>query len=285
MTEPHTDPTNRQDFVLLFDVTNGNPNGDPDAGNLPRIDPETMHGLVTDVSVKRKIRDYVATVEDVDIFVQSETALNQVIEDAAEDAGVEVDDELEGDDRETVRQQMCQDYWDIRMFGAVLGTGINAGQVRGPVQVTFGRSIDPVVPLDMTITSVARRTEERHEASETEMGRKPVIPYGLYRVHGFVNPYLAEDTGVTGDDLELLWDALTMMYEFDRSASRGEMATRGLFVFSHDSKKGNAPSHKLFENVQVARRDDVDSPRAYDDYSLTLEEPDVDGVELNVLLK
>lgn len=269
----HTDPTKRHEFVLLFDVRNGNPNGDPDAGNLPRVDPETMRGLVTDVCLKRKVRDYLQMTKDIPIFIQSEAALNTLKKEAAE----ELDPPLTEEERKgkrpisRLRSRLCEKYYDIRMFGAVLTTGaeedrLNAGQVRGPAQLTFARSLDPVLPLDLSITRKARTTEERMETGETEMGRKAIVPYGLYRAHGFYNPFLAEQTGVSQKDLELFWEALTSMFEFDRSAARGEMAVRGLWVFTHENSKGNAAAHKLFELIQAQRKEGVETPRGFGDY-------------------
>ncbi|MDK2817231.1 MAG: CRISPR-associated protein Csd2 [Moorella sp. (in: firmicutes)] len=293
------DPQKRYDFVFLFDVRDGNPNGDPDAGNLPRVDPETMEGLVTDVCIKRKIRDFVQVTKNVPIFIQSRTALNTLIEEAGKEIGIEVQKdggkakvmktdsetgattEIKGSRPiEEVRKRLCELYYDIRMFGAVLSTGdLNAGQVRGPVQLTFARSVDPVLPLDLSITRKARTTEERMESGETEMGRKPLIPYGLYRAHGFYNPFLAERTGVSKEDLKLFWEALQYLFDFDRSASRGEMAVRGLFVFRHEDKKGNAPAHKLFELVKVRRQESVETPRSFADYMVaTPPEGSLDGM-------
>ncbi|MDX1612116.1 MAG: type I-C CRISPR-associated protein Cas7/Csd2 [Candidatus Thermoplasmatota archaeon] len=268
-----TDPNVRHEFVLLFDVKNGNPNGDPDAGNLPRVDPETMHGLVTDVAQKRKVRDYVTLTRGEEppnrIFIQSDQALNAVIKEAQEAEGFEAsknpDDEAQG----KVRSKLCNDFFDIRMFGAVLSTGgFNAGQVRGPAQLTFARSVDPIFPMDTSITRIAITKEEDKEKKDTEMGRKPIVPYGLYRAHGYYNPYLGDQTGVTDDDLQLFWEALSNMFEFDRSAARGEMATRGLYIFTHEDKKGNAPAHKLLESLEIVRVDGVETPRAFSDYEV-----------------
>ncbi len=271
----YTDPTKRHEFVLLFDVQNGNPNGDPDAGNLPRIDPETMHGLVTDVCLKRKVRDYLQVVADMPIFIQSDVALNTIKKQVAD----ELDPPLEDEERKgkrpipRLRSELCSRYYDIRMFGAVLATGqkedkLNAGQVRGPVQFTFARSLDPILPMDLSITRKARTTEERMETGETEMGRKAIVPYGLYRAHGFYNPFLAEQTGVSQEDLEAFWEALANMFEFDRSAARGEMTVRGLWVFSHEDAKGDAPAHRLFDTVQVKLKDGVETPREFSDYAV-----------------
>ncbi|GFN22777.1 type I-C CRISPR-associated protein Cas7/Csd2 [Thermanaeromonas sp. C210] len=277
------DPQKRYDFVFLFDVRDGNPNGDPDAGNLPRVDPETMHGLASDVALKRKVRDYLQVTKNIPIFIQSRVALNTLIRQAGEAKGI-AESRVPN---EEVRQELCKRYYDIRMFGAVLSTGdLNAGQVRGPVQLTFARSIDPVLPLDISITRKARTTEERMETGETEMGRKPIIPYGLYRSHGFYNPFLAEGTGVSQEDLEAFWEALSNLFELDRSASRGEMHVRGIFVFRHEDRKGNAPTHKLFDLIKVRRKEGVEIPRSFADYAIetppegTLEDLGLGGVTL-----
>lgn len=365
-TEKHKviiDPTKRHEFVMLFDVTNGNPNGDPDAENLPRIDPQTMTGLVTDVALKRKVRDYAAQILGKNIFIQSKKALNTLIEKAFKDVGVvpasitlteqeQADEALvsyltslgesgfaydcgqltynsadvtpsnikkllqtsleeEGnediskdlsqkladiakrladaakdkkgikpEDREKARKQMINDYYDIKMFGAVLSTGLNAGQVRGPVQLTFAKSIDPVLPIDPTITRQARTTEDRMKTGTTEMGRKPLIPYGLYRAHGFFNPFLAKhpdtkEVFVKEADLTALWEALSNLFEFDHSASRQEMAVQGLWVFTHDTEKGNAHAHKLFKLIEVLPVGDGKVvPRSFSDYESKVTTPD-----------
>lgn len=294
MTEPHLDPERRHEFVILYDVKNGNPNGDPDAGNLPRIDPETNHGLVTDVAIKRKIRDYVTiTMGEKDgygIFIQSEDALNTLIERAGDEVDIEPGSNLSDEDQRSVRNQLRANYFDVRTFGAVLSTGdLNAGQVRGPVQIGLSESVDPIISLDLSITRQAITTEEDAERKETEMGRKPIVPYALYRAHGFYNPFLGtvEEGGdrdggasVTSDDLATLWDAIVRMFEFDRSAARGEMATRGLYVFSHDNKKGNARASELFEHVEAEALEDVEHPRSFKHYDITVEEPSLDGVEI-----
>jgi CRISPR-associated protein Csd2 len=260
------DPNKRHEFVLLFDVRDGNPNGDPDAGNLPRVDPETMHGIVTDVALKRKVRDYVQLTRGMPIFIQSKTALNALIAEAAQKVGAEKDSKVPN---EKTRTELCNQYYDIRMFGAVLSTGeYNAGQVRGPMQLTFARSIDPVLPLDLTITRQARTTEERMTTGETEMGRKPIVPYGLYRSHGFYNPFLAKQTGVDSEDLALFWEALRNLFEFDRSASRGEMTVRGLWVFTHDKAYGSAPAHRLFDLIRVTKKPGIDVCRDFSDYQV-----------------
>ncbi len=293
----HLDPSKRHDFVFLFDVTDGNPNGDPDAGNLPRVDPETMQGLVTDVCIKRKIRNFVDVAkgdeERFKIYIENRGILNRQHQRAYD--ALDLTSKGSKEKRETIdeaRAWMCQNFYDIRAFGAVMTTKVNAGQVRGPVQLTFSRSIDPVVPQDVSITRVAvtkeedavkfTEGEEGGEATgkETEMGRKAMIPYGLYRGHGFVNPMLAEDTGFDTDDLALFWRALQMGFELDRSASRGLMALRGLYVFSHDDRLGNAPAHTLFERVTVERMNS-EVPRRFDDYAVKADEGGLpDGITL-----
>ncbi len=295
-----TDPRRRHDFVLLFDVTDGNPNGDPDAGNLPRVDPETMQGLVTDVAIKRRVRDWVdVTRGDTPryaIYVQSRgIALNDLHRRAYEalgrtPAGSQQDPATVAE----VQQWMTQNFFDIRMFGAVMTTQVNCGQVRGPVQLTFARSVDPVTPLDLSITRVAvtrpedlvRVEEETGEAAgkRTEMGRKPIVPYALYRAHGFFIPAFAARTGVTGEDLAVLWSALVSMWELDRSSSRGMTTCRGLYVFTHDNGLGRAPSHQLFESIRIRRREGVNVPRRFEDYCVEVQEPGVEGVTLTRLL-
>lgn len=289
MTNPlSTDVSRRHDFVLLFDVTDGNPNGDPDAGNLPRIDPETMQGLVTDVAIKRKVRDWIDIARGDEgkfkIYVQSGgPALNSLHMRAYEDLGLTSTGAKQAkDDVDRARAWMCKNFYDIRLFGAVMTTGVNCGQVRGPVQLTFARSLDPVVPLDLSITRVAVTREEDATAvvseggdvvgKQTEMGRKALVPYGLYRAHGFFNPHFASQTGVDFEDLDLFWQALQQMWDLDRSSSRGMMACRGLYVFTHESPLGNAPAHALFETVRVQKNPDVVAPRAFSDYSVTIDE-------------
>ena len=293
ITETITDPSKRQEFVLLFDVVNGNPNGDPDAANAPRVDPETGHGLVTDVALKRKVRDYLAlTRTDLPIFIQSTVALNTLKSRAADEVQPPITKEEREGKRPISRLQakLCADFYDIRMFGAVLATGeagdrLNAGQVRGPVQLTFARSVDPILPLDAAITRQARTTEERMETGTTEFGRKNFVPYGLYRAHGYVNPFLAERTGIASSDLGALWDALTNLFEFDRSASRSKMSLRGLYVFTHDNKLGNAPAHALLERIEPRRRPEVAAPRAFTDYEVTARGDDLPaGVTLTPLV-
>lgn len=297
-----TDVARRQDFVLLFDVTDGNPNGDPDAGNLPRVDPETMHGLVTDVCLKRKVRNYVDVARgdqaNFKIYVQNKgIALNELHQRAyAALKLTSTGTKQKRGDVDQARQWMCQNFYDIRTFGAVMTTGVNCGQVRGPVQLTFARSIDPVVPLDLSITRVAVTDPEdaRVVVSEsgtakggktTEMGRKALVPYGLYRGHGFFNPYFGEQTGFTHDDLALFWEALQRMWDLDRSASRGLMACRGLYLFSHESKLGNAPAHSLFSRITVSRRPDVEAPRQFSHYQVLVDDsPLPQGITLTRLV-
>lgn len=275
--------TNRYDFVLLFDVKDGNPNGDPDAGNLPRLDAETGHGLVTDVSLKRKVRNFVGLVKGetppYEIYVKEKAILNKTHERAYE--GIGKADLLKGDDKKRkggdavgeARDWMCKNFFDVRTFGAVMSLGINCGQVRGPVQLTFARSIDPIIAQEHSITRMAVATEaeaEKQGGDNRTMGRKHTVPYGLYVAHGFVSSFLAKQTGFSEDDLELLWQALEQMFEHDRSAARGEMATRGLYVFKHDSELGNAPAHALFGRIQATKNTDV--PRSFSDYDVTVDE-------------
>ena len=278
---------NRYDFVVYFDVENGNPNGDPDAGNMPRIDPETGYGIVTDVCLKRKVRNYVETVKEddpgFDIYVKDGSILNVNDARAFEALGIDAKDikKLKKDDPEldeTIRDFMCATFYDVRTFGAVMTTfvknSLNCGQVRGPVQLTFARSVDPIIPQEITITRVAKTTEERAEASNTEMGRKYVVPYALYRGEGYVSANLArKSTGFSEDDLALLWDAIVNMFEHDHSAARGKMAVRALVVFKHDSELGNAPSYKLFDAVSTQKKAGVEAPRSIDDYEeITVDE-------------
>lgn len=263
--------TKRYDFVYFFDVKDGNPNGDPDAGNLPRIDAETGMGIVTDVCLKRKVRNYITIVKGLqrpyDIFVKEKAVLNNLIKEAIEDN--EVAKKEKDDKTEAARQWMCKNYYDIRTFGAVMTTGENAGQVRGPVQLTFARSIEPIVALEHTITRVAKTTEERAEAGGSEMGRKYTVPYGLYRTHGFVSAHLAAQTGFSQEDLDLFWEALQNMFEHDRSAARGHMSARHLIVFEHQTALGNKPAHELFARV-THRRTTKGPARDFSDYEILL---------------
>lgn len=286
---------NRYEFVVLFDVENGNPNGDPDSGNMPRIDPETNLGIVTDVCLKRKIRNYVETLKEdkpgYRIYIKDNIPLNRSDAEAYAYVGVDEksikeakkkDDALDG----KIRDFMCSNFFDIRTFGAVMTTfvkaALNCGQVRGPVQLGFARSVEPVIPQEITITRVAITTEADAEKKGTEMGRKYVVPYGLYRCEGYISANLArKTTGFSEEDLELFWDALLNMFEHDHSAARGKMAVRKLIVFKHDSELGNAPAWKLFDTVKVQRNADVEVARRYEDYTVDVNESAVpQGVEV-----
>ena len=301
----------RYDFVLIFDVKDGNPNGDPDAGNMPRLDAESGHGLVTDVSLKRKVRNFVGLVKEQDerapvegekrfeIYVREKAILNHqnqraysalnLAETSEEQAQSATEDEAtdtkkkkpgkekrkgSADEVALARQWMCQNFFDVRSFGAVMSTGINCGQVRGPVQLTFARSVEPIVALEHSITRMAVATEaeaEKQQGDNRTMGRKHTVPYGVYVAHGFVSSFLAKQTGFGQDDLELLWQALGQMFEHDRSAARGEMSTRGLYVFQHDSELGNAPAHALFERLQVQPQEAGAVARSFDAYAVTFD--------------
>lgn len=309
---------NRYDFVLVFDVKDGNPNGDPDAGNLPRLDAESGHGLVTDVSLKRKVRNFVGLVKEqesrepqagekrFEIYVREKAILNHQNQRAYSalklDAPAEVAEGVapeesdtkkkagkekrkgSADDVDKARRWMCQNFFDVRTFGAVMSTGVNCGQVRGPVQLTFARSVEPVVALEHSITRMAVATEaeaEKQQGDNRTMGRKHTVPYGVYVAHGFISSFLAKQTGFGEDDLELLWQSLEGMFEHDRSAARGEMSTRGLYIFKHDSELGNAHAHALFERISIKRNDDVDVPRAFIDYEVSVKDGDLpNGVQL-----
>lgn len=358
----HTDHLKRHDFVLLFDVKDGNPNGDPDADNYPRTDRETGQGLVTDVALKRKVRDYAQMHYQQRLFIQNKTYLNQLIQGAFREVGVEapkieipesdieltewfeqhasgdfefgervlayngadqgqtnirnalsvlLDDanvsdrqfrrrvtdlakalagkstgkKITTEDRDEAKKIVCRDYYDVRMFGAVLQTGLNAGQVRGPLQMTFARSLDRITIQDHTTTRQARTTAARQETGGTEMGRKPIVNYGLYRAHGFYNPVFAEQTGVMDQDLVILWDALKNLFDLERSASRGEMSVCGLYVFTHTNKRGDAPAHQLFSRIAVEKKKEVQFPRQFSHYNLSVDESHLpDGVSLKRLI-
>lgn len=278
--------TRRYDFVLLFDVVNGNPNGDPDAGNAPRLDPETGLGLVSDVCIKRKIRNFVSVLKSdpisgqpaagYDIYVKERAILNQQHARAYTALGLKPDDKAakqEGAESKA-RRWMCQTFFDVRMFGAVMTTGVNAGQVRGPVQITFARSIDPIVSLEQAITRMAVTTEreaEQQDGGNRTMGRKELVPYGLYRAHGFISPHLGAQTGFSVEDLEVLRRALGQMFELDRSAARGEMTTRALWAFEHEGALGNAPAHRLFDRIRVSRIDSTKPARQFSDYDVSVD--------------
>jgi len=277
---------NRLDFVYLFDVKDGNPNGDPDAGNLPRIDPETGHGLMTDVCLKRKVRNYVGVLHGeqppFEIYIKERGVLNRQHERAYKELKLKPESKKLPKDAEAAKNLttwMCQNFFDIRAFGAVMTTEVNCGQVRGPIQLAFARSIDPIVALEHAITRCAVTNEKDVEKKDREMGRKFTVPYGLYRVHGFINAKLAEQTTFdeNGKDLELLWEALGRMFDGDRSAARGEMAARSLIVFKHENILGNAPAHRLFERVQVqlksANGSGAQRPaRSFDDYEVKVDD-------------
>ena len=280
---------NRYEFVVLFDVENGNPNGDPDAGNLPRLDPETGLGLVTDVCIKRKIRNYVELVkEDQDgykIYIKDGVPLNRSDAEAFTAINVTEKDIKNAKKKEEnldakIRDFMCEHFYDIRTFGAVMTTFVknklNCGQVRGPVQISFAQSIDPIVPNEITITRTAITTEADAAEKTTEMGRKSIVPYGLYRAEGFVSANLArKTTGFSEDDLNLLWEAIINMFEHDHSAARGKMAVRELIVFKHATELGNTPSYKLFDAVHVTKKEGVIAPRSYSDYTVTIDEESI----------
>ena len=303
---------NRYDFVLIFDVKDGNPNGDPDAGNMPRLDAESGHGLVTDVSLKRKVRNFVGLVKEQDqrdpavgekrfeIYVREKAILNQQHQRAysalnldapAEESGESVAESAEADAKKKkpvkekrkgsaddvgrARKWMCQNFFDVRTFGAVMSLGTNCGQVRGPVQLTFARSVEPVIALEHSITRMAVATEaeaEKQQGDNRTMGRKHTVPYGVYVAHGFVSSFLAKQTDFGDDDLELVFQALEQMFEHDRSAARGEMSTRGLYVFKHDSELGNAPAHTLFERLQIKPKEQGAVARSFDAYSVLFDD-------------
>ena len=302
---------NRYDFVLVFDVKDGNPNGDPDAGNMPRLDAESGHGLVTDVSLKRKVRNFVGLVKEQDerapvdgekrfeIYVREKAILNhqhqraysalnldaapeEQAQEATENIATDAKKKKPGkekrkgsaDDVSQARQWMCQNFFDVRTFGAVMSMGVNCGQVRGPVQLTFARSVEPIVALEHSITRMAVATEgeaEKQQGDNRTMGRKHTVPYGVYVAHGFVSSFLAKQTGFGEDDLELVFQALSQMFEHDRSAARGEMSTRGLYVFKHDSELGNAPAHALFDRLQVTPKEPGAVARSFDAYSVAFD--------------
>ncbi len=295
---------NRYEFAYLFDVTNGNPNGDPDAGNMPRIDPETNQGLVTDVCLKRKIRNYVLLdrrddqghpKKGFDIYVTEKAILNSKHEKAYESVGGKKIDnkgqtDWDNNKSEDAKMWMCKNYFDIRTFGAVMSTGeAKCGQVRGPVQFAFASSIDPIFPQEMSITRMAVTNKKDIDKKDPEknrtFGKKHIVPYGLYRVHGYISAKLAEQTGFSEDDLELLWESLKNMFEHDRSAARGEMAARKLFVFKHDNPMGNEHAHKLFSSIEVNKVKKNAPPRRFADYEVKLNTPLKEGVELIELIE
>lgn len=282
---------NRFDFVYIFDVQDGNPNGDPDAGNLPRIDAETGMGLVTDVCLKRKVRNYVQMAKECkdgfDIFIKEKAVLNNLIDSSYDDDSVKSKEKQE-EKTEAARKVMCSCYYDVRTFGAVMSTGKNAGQVRGPIQLTFARSVDPINSSEHSITRMAVTTEkeaEKQSGDNRTMGRKSTVPYGLYVCHGFVSANLAAQTGFSEDDLVLFWEALKNMFDVDRSAARGLMSAQKLIVFKHDSALGNAPANQLFDLVHVEKKADVDVPRKFGDYVVSIEKEKIpSGVSLEELV-
>lgn len=288
--------TGRLDFVLLFDVKDGNPNGDPDAGNMPRIDAETGHGLMTDVALKRKLRNFVQLVKGTqppfDIYIKEKAVLEQThrkayeaigaLDDLTDDTDPKAKKKRKGsaDSVEKARAWICKNFFDVRTFGAVMSTGVNCGQVRGPVQMTFARSADPIVATEHAITRMAVATEaeaEKQAGDNRTMGRKHTVPYALYRSHGFVSAFLAKQTGFSAEDLELLMQGLEQMFEHDRSAARGEMSTRGLLVFQHESELGNAHAHSLFDRISVQLKAGVAAPRSFSDYEVTVNDADLPG--------
>lgn len=295
------DPSRRHDFAMIFEVTDGNPNGDPDAGGMPRIDPETMQGLVTDVALKRKVRNYVAVAREGQagdsIYINDGgIALNAIHEAAyVAESLKSTGAKQRREDVDIARNHMCREFYDVRMFGAVMTTGVNCGQVRGPIQLTFSRSVDPIVPLDIAITRVAITRKEdadvvvaddgstdKKQGKTTEMGRKSIVPYGLYVGYGFFSPAFAGKNGVTADDLALFWEALQGMWALDRSAARGLMGLRGLYVFSHENRLGNASAESLFDRVDVHRAGGVEAPRRFKDYVVTVDDSALpDGVALS----
>ncbi len=286
---------NRYEFVFLFDVENGNPNGDPDAGNMPRVDPETNYGIVTDVCLKRKVRNYVelsrGNETPNEIYVRERAVLIRAHERAHEAIGAKTGEGKQGKRKGTeeevnkARDWMCHNFYDVRTFGAVMSLDVNCGQVRGPVQMNFARSVDPVFPMELTITRMAVATEKEAESQQGDnrtMGRKHIVPYGLYRAEGYISAKLAQQTGFTSEDLELFWESLINMLDHDHSAARGKMAARKLVVFKHDSELGNAPAHKLFETVTVEKNGSSETaPRSFNDYNVTVDKSVVpDGVSV-----
>lgn len=280
---------NRIDFIYIFDVKDGNPNGDPDAGNLPRVDAETGMGLVTDVCLKRKVRNYVQVVKECtdgyDIFIKEKAVLNTLIDASHEDDTVKTVKDAK-DKTSAARNVMCRRYYDVRTFGAVMSTGKNAGQVRGPIQLTFARSVDPIVTSEHSITRMAVATEkeaEKQSGDNRTMGRKATVPYGLYVCHGFISANLAKQTGFSEEDLKLFWDALKNMFDVDRSAARGLMSAQKLIIFKHDSALGNAPANKLFDLIKVEKKCEGVA-RSFFDYKVTIGENIYSGVTIEELI-
>lgn len=284
---------NRYEFVYLFDVSNGNPNGDPDAGNMPRLDPESSKGLVTDVCLKRKIRNFIELTDEqtpgYEIYVKEKSILNLQNKKAYEALDIKHESKKlpkDINDASKITAWMCEHFFDIRAFGAVMTTEVNCGQVRGPVQLAFAKSIDPIIPLEISITRMAVTTEKESEeqaGGNRTMGRKHIVPYGLYRVHGFVSAKLAEKTGFSETDLEKLWQALSLMFEHDRSAARGEMTARKLVVFKHNDALGNVAAHVLFDHVKVERiNGEIDTPASsFSDYKISVDKADLKDVTVD----
>lgn len=281
---------NRYEFVMIFDVENGNPNGDPDAGNSPRVDAETGYGYITDVCIKRKIRNYVELVKEgvpgYNILIKPDRSLNSKFTEAYKDKGITSTKKTVTDDELLIaRNYMCENYFDVRTFGAVMSTGDNpCGIVRGPVQIGFAKSLSPINIDEVTITRQAKTTDERAETSDTEMGRKHIIPYALYRAEGYISAALANKTFMKEEDIELLWEAIINMFEHDRSAARGKMTLRKLIVFKHTDMLGNHPSHLLFDKIQISQKKEIDVPRKFTDYSISIDETMPEGVSLEVKL-
>lgn len=274
---------NRYDFVLLFDAQDANPNGDPDAGNTPRVDVETGQGLVTDICLKRKVRNFWQNQCGQRIYFKERTVLNETKREAYKALNLGDTAAATRAERDKAREWMCQNFIDVRAFGAVMSHEVNCGQVRGPIQLSFGRSVDPIVSSEHAITLCAIVSEKDAKTKETDMGRKFTVPYGLYRTHGFVNPFLAEQTGFSDDDLELFFNAVENAFQFDQSAARpaGSMAVRTLLVFKHENQLGKAPSHTLFDLVQVKRKDESKPARAFADYEVVVDEKSIpEGVTL-----
>lgn len=278
---------NKYDFIVLFDVENGNPNGDPDAGNMPRVDPETSYGIITDVCIKRKVRNFVDIYKEgepgYNILIKSDKALNTKFTEAYTACDLKKAQKGKNiEDVKVARDYMCQNYFDVRTFGAVMSTGDDqCGIVRGPVQFNFAKSLDPIFPQEITITRQAKTTVQRKEAGDTEMGKKNIVPYGLYKMEGYISALLAQKvTGFSEEDLELLWIALKNMFEEDHSAARGKMTVRKLIIFKHDSALGNYPSNLLFDKVHICKKDEEAVPRQYSDYSVSIDPIDIKGVSM-----
>ena len=281
----------RYEFSIIFEVENGNPNGDPDAGNMPRVDPETSLGLVTDVCIKRKIRNYVELKMEgepgYNILVRPDKALNTKFTEAYEAQGLKTGQKGKNEsDVLAARDYICKNYFDVRTFGAVMSTGDDpCGIVRGPVQISFAKSVDPIYIQDVTITRQARTTVAKTETGNTEMGRKSIVPYGLYRADGYISANLAQKvTGFSEEDLDLLWEAIINMFENDRSAARGKMCVRALYVFKHDTEIGNAPAHILFDKIKISKKEGVVSPRSFDDYTVEVDKNMPDGVHFTEMI-